>query len=236
MPFVTGLDLGKLSDHSALAVLEQTRRPVPGQPPEGRTTETHYFVGHLVRFPKRTPYIGRAGAERGIVEQVKDLMSRAQLQGTPLAIDQTGVGVAVVDFFRRANLGCLIRPITITTGAAITRVPAENGWHVPKKELVSTLEVLLQNRRLSVARGLPDGDALKEELSNFQMKISKAAHESFGAWREGEHDDLVLAVMLAIWLAEHTFLGPDCGIMTPMSRDGQRGNCRMANRPPGGVW
>ena len=36
------------------------------------------------------------------------------------------------------------------------------------------------------------------------MKIDPiTAHDSYGAWREGQHDDLVLAVALAVWFAEH---------------------------------
>jgi hypothetical protein len=39
---------------------------------------------------------------------------------------------------------------------------------------------------------------------NFRVKIDPlTAHDSYGAWREGQHDDLVLAVALAVWFAEH---------------------------------
>ena len=44
---------------------------------------------------------------------------------------------------------------------------------------------------------------LKEELLNFKMKINVATgHDSYEAWREGEHDDLVLAAALAVWAAD----------------------------------
>jgi len=43
---------------------------------------------------------------------------------------------------------------------------------------------------------------LTRELLNFQVKINDLAHDSYGAWREGTHDDLVLAVALACWAAE----------------------------------
>jgi hypothetical protein len=38
--------------------------------------------------------------------------------------------------------------------------------------------------------------------ADFQVKITAAANEVFGVWREGQHDDLVLAVAIAAWLAE----------------------------------
>jgi hypothetical protein len=41
-------------------------------------------------------------------------------------------------------------------------------------------------------------------LLHFRAKIdSLTAHSSYGAWKEGQHDDLVLAVALAVWFAEH---------------------------------
>jgi hypothetical protein len=73
---------------------------------------------------------------------------------------------------------------------------------VPKKELVTCLQVVMQARRLHIARSLPDAALLVRELQNFQVKITAAANETFGVWREGQHDDLVLAVALACWWAE----------------------------------
>jgi hypothetical protein len=40
------------------------------------------------------------------------------------------------------------------------------------------------------------------ELSGFQVKVPSATEEELGAWREGAHDDLVLAVAVAAWIGE----------------------------------
>ena len=64
------------------------------------------------------------------------------------------------------------------------------------------MQVMLQARRLKVAPSLPEAATLVRELTTFQVKITPAANEVFGAWREGQHDDLVLAVAIAIWQAE----------------------------------
>jgi len=48
-------------------------------------------------------------------------------------------------------------------------------------------------------------ETLVAELINFRPKISASGHASFGAasdWREGSHDDLLLATSMAIWFAE----------------------------------
>ncbi|HEY7309269.1 MAG TPA: hypothetical protein VH643_07940 [Gemmataceae bacterium] len=70
--------------------------------------------------------------------------------------------------------------------------------------LISKLQVLLQARRLQVARTLPEAAVLVKELENFRVKITAARPETFASWREGQHDDLVLAAALAAWLGEQT--------------------------------
>jgi hypothetical protein len=183
--FVVGLDLGQTSDFTALAVLEQ---------PSARdhVTERTYSLRHLRRFPLGTPYVD-------IVPAVATLAGAAPLVGSPVVVDQTGVGRAVVDMLRQAVGGVV--PVTITGGQAVTR--AEDGsWHVPKKELVTCLQVVMQGRRLQIARRLPEAATLVRELQQFQVKITAAAHETFGTWRDGQHDDLVLALALACWWAE----------------------------------
>jgi hypothetical protein len=64
------------------------------------------------------------------------------------------------------------------------------------------LQVLLQGRRLRVAQGLPAAQVLARELQNFRMKVTLTNSDNLGAWRENQHDDLVLAVALACWMAE----------------------------------
>lgn len=74
---------------------------------------------------------------------------------------------------------------------------------MPKRELVSVLQILLQEGRLAVPAELPDAALLRRELLQFRVRISGAANETFGAWREGEHDDMVIAVALACWAGEN---------------------------------
>jgi hypothetical protein len=102
-----------------------------------------------------------------------------------------------VDSLANLNL-CPVR-VLITAGAAVTR--QEGCWHVPKRDLVSVLQVLLQTKRLQVAEDLPEASMLVKELLSFKVKITTQAHDTYGAWREGVHDDLVLATALACWYA-----------------------------------
>ena len=84
------------------------------------------------------------------------------------------------------------------------------GYHVPKRDLVTNLQVLLQSGRLKIAGQLPESRTLTDELLNFKVKIDiRTAHDSYEAWREGVHDDLVLAVALAcLYAAKRKIVDP----------------------------
>ena len=52
-------------------------------------------------------------------------------------------------------------------------------------------------------------DVLVKELLNFRVKINiSTAHDSYEAWREGDHDDLVLSVALSCWAGERFLRKP----------------------------
>jgi hypothetical protein len=53
-----------------------------------------------------------------------------------------------------------------------------------------------------VAEALPEAVTLVRELTNFQTKVVLATDDPYVAWREGAHDDLVLAVAIAAWEGE----------------------------------
>jgi hypothetical protein len=74
-------------------------------------------------------------------------------------------------------------------------------WKVPKRELVASVQVGLQSRTLRVARDLVHAETLRSELAAFEVRVTAAANDTYGAWREGTHDDLVLAVALTCWWA-----------------------------------
>src|SRR5262249_25572485 len=137
--------------------------------------------------------------------------ARPLAEGT-LAIDGTGCGRAVVDLFRqhpRLQVSC--RPILITAGQAVSQ--DEHGYlHVAKVQLVSTLRVLTQSRRLKIAPTLKLARTVERELATFTAKITPAGSETFQAdWRTKEHDDLILGVALAAFLGETTV----CGLWEP---------------------
>ncbi len=98
---------------------------------------------------------------------------------------------------RRAELGCRIWPVMITSGHLEGE---EKGFYMtPKRDLIVGLQVLLQRGGLQIVSGIRTGAALVREIAEMRVKITPNRHEQYGTWCKGEHDDLVLAVALACW-------------------------------------
>lgn len=101
----------------------------------------------------------------------------------------------------RGSAGLTFDAVTITGGDTQSRA-GYGSYRVPKRDLVGGLQVLLQSGRLKIASSLEHAEVLRGELLNFRIKIDpKTAHDSYSHWREGDHDDLVLAAALAVWSA-----------------------------------
>lgn len=182
----SGLDLGQMSDFSAIVCVERSDIPDPEH--EGRTVYA-YAVRHLHRWPLGTSY-------PAIVADVVALFNKPPLAGSVLAIDQTGVGRPVVEMVRAAKPAATLRPFSITSGEAPGRADT-----VPKKDLVGAVQAALGTGRLKFAEGLPLTPVLVKELETFRVKVTADRHEVFEAWREGDKDDLVLGLALALHVA-----------------------------------
>src|SRR5579885_3577663 len=189
--YLAGLDLGQGAEHTALAVVERVRTPHPDNP---LRTIRGYGVRYLKRWPLHTAF-------EDITRDVAGLLALLSPRQPLLAVDQTGVGQAVVGMVRRADIPASLYPVTITFGTAVTPPGEDGSLHVPKKDLAGVLSVLLQGQRLRIA-ALPDSELLGRELRQFRVKPPSAGAVTVEAWRERPHDDLVLAVALACWLGE----------------------------------
>jgi hypothetical protein len=199
-----GLDLGQLTDFTAAAVLRRTLAidPATGRVERRATGHPYYRFDALAirRYPLGTPYTA-------IVQHITGQLERPELAPRPrLVIDGTGVGVAVVEMFRTALKKLPLvecHAITITAGRSWS-VTGRHSWNVAKIEIVASVREALEARRLKVPPQLDHADTLKRELLDFRVRITAAANETFSA-REGQHDDLVLAVALPLWLANQRF-------------------------------
>jgi hypothetical protein len=200
--FYVGLDLGQARDPSAIALIERC-----GDPPL-------YSILQVKRFPLGTRY-------PEIVSRVAFGLQNHRIQPNRLAIDFTGVGRAVADVFRENGVPFL--PITLHGGKAVSS--SGGSYNVPKRDLVTRVSVLLEQERLKISPQMKEAQTLREELSAFSVRISQSGHDQYGAFGENEHDDLVIAVALAVWTGEAGFLPRGMRFPRPPRRRSER---RMA--------
>jgi hypothetical protein len=207
MEYFVGLDLGQARDHTAIAAVsfdadrkeavalaEQLYSLGGRRVPEDDLPEAHLEVVHLERMPLGTPY-------PTIVRHVRTLLDTPPLKGNAeLIVDATGVGAAVVGMLGEAGLR--FKSVLITAGDE--EVGDVDTYRVPKRDLVAAPQVLLQSRELKIAAGLPEAEILVAELQNFRYEITRSGNDTYAAWREGDHDDLVLALALAVWALQKT--------------------------------
>ena len=191
--YYVGVDLGQRRDPTAIAVVE--REEVAGSRRDPVTwaleKRTVYAVRYLERMPLDLCYVD-------VVERVGRLVRNIRMvTKCELVVDATGVGAPIIDMLRRAKMGCNLSAVTITGGDRQSQ--DASGWRVPKRDLVTGLQALFETGELQVARELEDSEKLLQELREMKVRVSLGGHESFEAWREGAHDDLVLAVALACW-------------------------------------
>jgi hypothetical protein len=188
-----GLDLGQSQDFTAIAVLERAELVGEWDPVMYAWRKTVALrLRHLERIPLGTPYTE-------VVDRVVAVTRSGELAGRcHLIADATGVGRPVMDMLRRAELGSSrLWPVEITSGT-LERY-ADGHYRVPKRDLIVGLQLLLQRRELQIAKGMKFGPVLAREMAEMRVKITPSGNEQYGAWRDGEHDDLVLAVALACW-------------------------------------
>ena len=216
---LVGVDLGQARDRTAIVVVERLvyTPPTPPAPPPPETSpvpprrkrylldqspplvwpvpppappppepELRYHVRHGERLRLGTPY-------PRVVERVRWILDNLGADAA-LVVDATGVGRPVVDLFETAR----VYPIAVTITAGEAMVQDGHRYRVPKRDLVTSIEVLLQERRLKIGRDVPDSTAIVDELLSFRAGVSTSGRTSFGA--EGaSHDDLVIALGLACW-------------------------------------
>ena len=195
--FFAGLDIGQLSDHTALAIMQRVHKHEERLDAE---TEIEHRLVHLERFELGTPY-------PRVVEKLAGFFARAPLRNrTRLAVDATGVGLAVFQDLRKARLPVReLLPVLITAGQ---HANLEGGiLRVPKRDLVHPLRVRFEERSVKIPKGLAHLGELAEELAGYEMKVKqKMGHDSYANDpREAPHDDLVLATALAYWAMSHRF-------------------------------
>lgn len=190
------LDLGQARDHSALVAVERIEAIDPGSPftPVNRgmspghgqdfyeAFEDHFSVVHLREWPLGTPF-------KVVIAETCGLLKKWG-PAAKLFFDQTGLGGPIAEQFYSAHRdGAMGDHARFPEGVTITSAN--------KADIVGSVQVALAEHRLHVPPQ-PLRDRLTRQLQEFQYRITPAGNVTWGASTERAHDDLVLALALAV--------------------------------------
>lgn len=216
-----GLDLGKIQDHSVLAVADAATcalgmkhtRTRPGvldkqgvyhkpEPIYMEAFRTVFTLRYLEAFPLRTPY-ELVAARCGDIFEALSASFRLGID-ISLYLDYTGVGIGVAEIVQkhlRERPGTAsqvrIRPITLTGGKAEYR-PGQTTCS--KYALVSNMLKLMgaQEPELLIPATLEEMVATLDELRAYQEHLSRETGYASYDGKAGFHDDRVIALGLSV--------------------------------------
>ena len=186
-----GLDVGREHDPAALAVLSARGT----RPSSHRPAWTLLDVGNLALG---TDYLKLAEQAAGLAAEFTGAG-----YATVLAVDATGIGAAVLEMARRSAPTERIYGVSITSGMSLSR-SSPDGFTVGKHRLTEGLTVALQQGGLDTdAHASPDGVAeFQAQMAQFVAKPRPGQPTYQRHEAASGHDDLVLAVELALWIGD----------------------------------
>ena len=196
--WVMGVDLGKQNDFTAISAIQHTREPIPDEWEHNERTGTirqKVVECFAVRGLQRLP-LGMDYTEQG--ERIRQLLLAPPIRGeADLVIDEAGIGAPVCD---QVVAHGRLNPVRVNLTGTSTEVArlGHRRYSVPKILLVSNLDARLSTRELVFADDLPERDALKDELVNFQRHVTATGRATFEG-RSSKHDDIVLSIGFALW-------------------------------------
>lgn len=180
-----GARIGQRHESSAVCVVESEERLIEGR------RQDHFLVRHLERIPAGASFTTIA---KRIGEVTAEVYSRTQ---TPpdLFVDATGLGQPVLDLVEREATHGWVIGAYFNHGdqrdldAGIVKLG--KAW------LVARLQTLLQEDKLHLPR-TRDAEDLAEDLLSFEINLAADASDRPGGFVVGRHDDLVVALGLAV--------------------------------------
>ena len=182
---IVGIDLGKEVDRTVIVIIE----------PTGEYEKPTYLIHRIIPVALGTTY---PDIIRGIAEldaHLKELNAKE----ISYVIDAGGAAGVVDALEEELPMSDVFR-VHLTAGLNANMTGLKIS--LPKREMVTTLARVLDERRIDVVSERDEGvELLESELNNFQMKIMDSGYDKYEAGT-GHHDDAVCAMAEGIWFGE----------------------------------
>jgi hypothetical protein len=212
--FGVGISLGRPGQFSAIIRVELA------SPDDG--DQSRCVVRDIKRFPPGTNYATIAAAMRAdLDEHHPERTDPWPFRFAVVALDITGATTKAVESFAVGDPPPNMVPMSITAG--LNASYGESGaWRISRTWLATMLQQFLQQRRLTIPTAIPHASLLAKELTIFRPRAASAVDPAAADWRDGESEDLVFALALAIWAADRPMYdedfpsaGPKKGVRMP---------------------
>ena len=182
---IIGLDLGQQDDYTVVSVIQIIETPVGSD-------IYKYKLIFLYKFQLKETYTS-------IVLWVADFIKTTfDPNAYILVVDYGGPGRPVVDLLEEHELNLIA---LTTTGGLEANWRNGNRITVPKRELITSLEVVFQSQKLSIHKDIMHLKDLEKEILNFEGKPKANNSVKFEAAYK-HHDDIIMSLSMAIWYAE----------------------------------
>ena len=191
------VDIGQMHEFTTVAVVERAEVQGEWDPAAFAWTKRAMLrLRHLERFAPGTPL--PAVAER--LGQITHALGQCDV-----LVNVTMTGKPAIELLRARNPHCHVMPAIIVSGHSESY--AEGCRRIPIKDLLTGLQIALQQERLQIAGGLEHAAALMEEMAEVRLDTRMRTPESESVWRESARDDLVFATALSCWGAGKAYPG-----------------------------
>ena len=185
-----GQDLGQCVDRSALGIIEFVIEPTNTRDP---ATWAPLFRCHLALRHLESPPLGTAYLE--VARRAREVVRHPRIDGRcTLIVDAHGPGAGVIPMIE-PNLGAPLVKMKATNGQEARQ--GDNSYNVPKTALLERLEYVLRMKKLRIAVG-PLTDEFVRELTMLKRELQPSGYVTYTT---PIHDDLVMAVAMAVWCA-----------------------------------
>ncbi len=193
--WIISTDIAKAYDRTTIGVFQKRNE----YREDGRSVS--YLLWRDLKMEEQMPYM-----ELGRYMCRLDL--NTELHGNnDLVVDSTGVGEAVCDIFE--EMGLNPERIIFTGGEkARVRTSSSTGFgsfaprrtlNVPKNELIDTLKLAVEQRRLRIAPGITFEQDIKKQFSHFIEMETRTKKTTYGNDNPEVHDDIVISAAMAVW-------------------------------------
>ena len=186
--FDIGIDLAQANDRTVMTIAKKMYR----------NGYRYYRIGHIEIMPKNMPFESQCDTIANRINRLQDSGGTVDT----VTIDYTGIGRPVWEMLRRRRIPGL-KGVLITGGEAGSGTQKGDIYHVPKIDLITGLQSLVNLGRLIAHPEMQHAQDFENELRNYAVQYSETGRMLMNA-RSGSHDDIVISGALTPYVSEFT--------------------------------